>query len=65
MISSTLVTYKLKNHGFFCFLVFLLKRCRDMNFFLRPKQLASAAIVPVNEFPNRIVCDKCTGACQL
>ena len=50
----------------FRFFVIFLKRCRDMNFFLRPKQLASAvicrAIVPVNEFPNRIVCDKCTGA---
>ena len=42
----------------FRFLVFLLKLCRDMNFVLRPKQLASdvicRAIVPVNEFLEHV-----------
>ena len=50
------------------FFVFLSKRCRDLNFFLRPKRLASGvilrAIVLVIEFPKRIVCEECTGACQ-
>ena len=27
------------------FFVFLLKRCRDLNFFLRPKRLASGVIL--------------------
>ena len=50
------------------FFVFLSKRCRDMNFFLRSKQLTGGviwrALILIVEFPSRIVYDECTGACQ-